>query len=167
MTLGDRIRRRRKELHLSQTELAEKMGYSDRSTIAKIERGTNDLNQSKIQLMAVCLKTTPEYLMGWTNDPYDYDADPDNRFSAIPAPQLEALKKENNNNMRLIWQEWEFHQKWLKWQLSIKKDNVGGEVSQLNQTYLRLAKGAQELGLDDDDVDHILAIYKKNKKKNS
>lgn len=37
---------------------------------------------------------------------------------------------------------------------------------QLKGTYLRLAQGAQELGLDDEDVDAILAIYAKHKQKN-
>lgn len=36
----------------------------------------------------------------------------------------------------------------------------------LEKTYLRLAQGAQELGLDDEDVDNILAIYAKHKQKN-
>lgn len=36
----------------------------------------------------------------------------------------------------------------------------------LEGTYLRLAQGAQELGLDDEDVDNILAIYAKHKQKN-
>lgn len=36
----------------------------------------------------------------------------------------------------------------------------------LGGTYLRLAQRAQELGLDDDDVDQILAIYEKHKKRN-
>lgn len=37
---------------------------------------------------------------------------------------------------------------------------------QLEGTYLRLAQGAQELGLDDEDVDAILAIYTKHKQRN-
>lgn len=34
---------------------------------------------------------------------------------------------------------------------------------ELEGTYLRLAKGAQELGLNDDDVDAILSLYKTHK----
>lgn len=40
------------------------------------------------------------------------------------------------------------------------------EQIQLEGTYLRLAQGAQELGLDDEDVDTILAIYSKHKQRN-
>lgn len=51
-------------------------------------------------------------------------------------------------------------------------DNASNAATEINElkldnTYLRLARGAQELGLDDDDVDAILAIYKKHKQKNS
>lgn len=111
MSLGERIRDRRNTLDMSQSELAERMGYNDRSTIAKIESGKNDLNQSKIKQMAECLQTTPEYLMGWTDDPYDYDKDPDGIFSEIPIAQFEALKDECCDNMRLVWMQWEKMQK--------------------------------------------------------
>ena len=40
-----------------------------------------------------------------------------------------------------------------------------GQV-RLENTYLRLAQGAQELGMDDEDVDAILAIYAKHKQRN-
>ena len=41
------------------------------------------------------------------------------------------------------------------------------EAEQLQGVYLRLAKGAQELGLDDEDVDTILALYRKHKSHNN
>ena len=49
MTLGDKIRIRREEAGLSQDELARRLGYKSRSTIAKLESGVNDLTQSKTQ----------------------------------------------------------------------------------------------------------------------
>ena len=65
MTLYDRIRRRREELEISQDELAKKLGYKSRSTIAKIESGENDITQSKIVAFAKALNVSPAYLMGW------------------------------------------------------------------------------------------------------
>lgn len=59
------IRNRRKELGMSQDELAKKVGYTSRSTIARIENGEIDLPQSKIKAFADALKTTPGELMGW------------------------------------------------------------------------------------------------------
>lgn len=58
------IRNRRKELGMSQEELARKTGYTSRSTIARIENGEIDIPQSKIKAFAEALKTTPSDLMG-------------------------------------------------------------------------------------------------------
>lgn len=63
-SLGENIKNRRIELGLSQEELADKLGYKSRSTIAKIESGINDLTQSKIAAFAKVLNTTRSQLMG-------------------------------------------------------------------------------------------------------
>ena len=63
-----RIKARREELGYSQDELANKMGYRNRSSIHKIETGVNDIPQSKIKEFADALDTIPAYLMGWTDD---------------------------------------------------------------------------------------------------
>lgn len=67
MELYKRIRQRREELGISQEELAKLLGYKSRSTIAKIEKGENDITQSKIIAFAKALKTTPRDLMGWND----------------------------------------------------------------------------------------------------
>jgi len=54
----------REKLGLSQEALAERVGYSDRSSIAKIESGKVDLAQSKISAFAAALHVTPAQLMG-------------------------------------------------------------------------------------------------------
>lgn len=69
VNLYERIKQRRKELHLTQDELAHKLGYTDRSSIAKIEIGKVDLSESKIMAFAKALECTPAYLMGWSNHP--------------------------------------------------------------------------------------------------
>lgn len=65
MSLYSRIRARREELGMSQGELAKRLGYKSRSTIAKIESGENDIPQSKIEAFAEALSVTAAYLMGW------------------------------------------------------------------------------------------------------
>lgn len=67
LELYKRIRRRREELGMSQDELAKKLGYKSRSSINKIEKGENDIPQSKIAAFAEALGTSPEYLMGWND----------------------------------------------------------------------------------------------------
>lgn len=64
MELYQNIRKRRKELRMSQDELARKVGYTDRSSIAKIENGDVDLPQSKIISIARALDVDAGILMG-------------------------------------------------------------------------------------------------------
>lgn len=71
LELYKNIKRRRQQLKMTQTDLALKMGYADKSMIAKIEKGNVDLPQSKILAFANVLETTPSELMGW-----DYEAEP-------------------------------------------------------------------------------------------
>ena len=70
LTLYKNIKKLREELGMSQDELAEKTGYTSRSSIAKIEKGLVDLQQSKIISFANALGVTPSQLMGWDDCSY-------------------------------------------------------------------------------------------------
>ncbi len=64
--LYDNIRKRREELGMSQSKLAELMGYSDKSMISRIESGQVDLPYSKVIEFAKALKIHPvELMVGW------------------------------------------------------------------------------------------------------
>ena len=67
--LYENIKKRRQELEMTQTELALKVGYADKSMIAKIEAGKVNLTQPKIIAFANALCVSPGDLMGW--DPVD------------------------------------------------------------------------------------------------
>lgn len=66
LELYQNIKRIRIEKKMTQEELANKTGYTDRSSIAKIERGDVDLPQSKILLIAKALDVPAGVLMGNT-----------------------------------------------------------------------------------------------------
>lgn len=68
-SIGKQIRKRREELGMTQEELANKLNYKSKTTIAKIENGTNDIAQSKVVEFAKALQTTPAYIMGWSDNP--------------------------------------------------------------------------------------------------
>lgn len=68
LELYKNIKDRRTELKMTQTELAERLGYADKSMISKIEKGEIDLPQSKIIAFAKALRTTPSKLMGWIDE---------------------------------------------------------------------------------------------------
>ena len=65
MTIGKRIKERRKELKMSADELAKRLG-KDRSTIYRYEKGDiENLPLDILEPIAQALETTPQYLMGW------------------------------------------------------------------------------------------------------
>lgn len=67
MHIGDRIKARRMSLGWSQRDLATRMGYKNHSAVARVEAGTVDLPQSKVEQFAQVLGVTPGYLMGWVD----------------------------------------------------------------------------------------------------
>ena len=84
LSLYKNIKAKRQELGLSQEELAKKVGYRDRTSIAKIETGKVDLSQSKIIEFANILGVTPSCLMGW-----DETTDkPKTKVKAVKIPVL-------------------------------------------------------------------------------
>ena len=65
--LGYKVKIKRNNLGLSQEELANRVGYKTKGSIARIEKGERDLPIDKLKLLAKALNTTPEYLVGWDN----------------------------------------------------------------------------------------------------
>ena len=68
MSIGEKIKERRMELRWSQRELSDKIGYSNHSTIARIESGKVDLPQSKVVKFSEVLGVSVGYLMGWEEE---------------------------------------------------------------------------------------------------
>lgn len=65
MNVGDRIKLRRKEIGMSQTDLANKVG-STKQNIYKYENGIiTNIPSDKVEAISAVLCTTPAYLMGW------------------------------------------------------------------------------------------------------
>ena len=68
MEIGEKIKLRRNELGWTQQQLADKMGYTSKSTIARIEKGNNDVAQKNIAKFAEVLNVSIAYLMDWTEE---------------------------------------------------------------------------------------------------
>jgi Predicted transcriptional regulator with C-terminal CBS domains len=93
MTIHEKIKECRLKLGLTQTELAERTGYTDRSSIAKIEAGKVDIPQSKIKLFAQVLRTTPAYLMGYDLVEWRPDVYYDFQHAHSAKERLEIIKQ--------------------------------------------------------------------------
>ena len=68
MTIGERIKLRRIQLGLTQTELAHKMGLTSKTTICKAETANFNPTLDRVREFAAALDVSPSYLMGWTSD---------------------------------------------------------------------------------------------------
>lgn len=64
LKLYSNIKHYRELRKMTQAELAQKIGYANRSAVARIEKGDFDLPQSKIMAIADALDVTPGELMG-------------------------------------------------------------------------------------------------------
>ena len=91
LQLYKNIKNRRIALGLSQDELAQKTGYTSRSSIAKIESGKVDLPQTKIKLFAEALETTQADLMGWDIDNSEASRSLSNIENIIPLPNTKKI----------------------------------------------------------------------------
>lgn len=68
MIVGQRIRERRQALHMSADDLAKRLN-KNRATIYRYEKGEiENLPIDLLEPLAKALDTTPQYLMGWTNE---------------------------------------------------------------------------------------------------
>ena len=73
MTVGERIKKRRLELGLSQDELAARLGLKSKSTVCKMERPGSNPTTETIISYADALGCDPRWLM-WGN-PLDIEED--------------------------------------------------------------------------------------------
>lgn len=62
--IGNRIKTLREKLGLSQEELARRVGYTDRSSVAKVESGDVDIRAGKLKDWAMALGVSVGFLLG-------------------------------------------------------------------------------------------------------
>lgn len=86
MTKGQRIRQKREELNIGQTELAQKVHIS-KQTLYKYENDiVTNIPSNRLEDIATALGTTPDYLMGWE--------DKDTHFTTLQNSPEEKRAKE-------------------------------------------------------------------------
>ncbi|MDY4856301.1 MAG: S24 family peptidase [Candidatus Ventricola sp.] len=73
MTTGERIKKRREAIGMTVDDVAAEIG-KNRATVYRYENGyIGDVPVSVLSRLADILCTTPAYLMGWKDDPEDYE----------------------------------------------------------------------------------------------
>lgn len=74
IAIGNRIKQSRKAMKMTQDDLAERAGYSNRSSIARIETGLADIPGEKLLLLANILNTSVQYLQTGIDFQFDKSA---------------------------------------------------------------------------------------------
>lgn len=101
MTVGQRIKQRRKELGLSADALGIKLG-KDRSTVFRYENGSIEkLPIDILKPIAEALLTTPEALMGWEEDKEKKPTE-DDRLSENVKKLIEFAKTVPDDKVELV-----------------------------------------------------------------
>jgi transcriptional regulator with XRE-family HTH domain len=97
VSIGERIKERRKELGLSAEDLAEKLGKS-RATIYRYE--SDDIENMPISILeplAKALCTNPAFLMGWTGKTLSGGSD-----SGQERNIMQAINELDDSNKKFI-----------------------------------------------------------------
>lgn len=88
-TLGQRIRAARIRMGMTQEELAEAL-FVEKSTISYYENDKKEMRASGLAEIARVLKTTPNYLLGYTEDNNDFLSE---ALSLLEGIKDETVKK--------------------------------------------------------------------------
>lgn len=93
-TVGERIRKRRIELNITQEELAKRLGYKSRASVNNIENGRS-VSQKIVEKFAQELHVTPSFLMGWDDlpDKQDFNGLDPNDINVQDLPKFDKPTK--------------------------------------------------------------------------
>ena len=103
MTIGERIKNRRIQLGLTQTELAHKMGITSKTTICKAETTGFNPTMDRVREFADALNVSPAYLMGWTSDAEESKSIPKKEYYLNDETAEMAQELLDNKDMKLLF----------------------------------------------------------------
>ncbi len=106
--VNNRIKERRLSRSMTLLQVADCLGVKE-ATVQRYESGEiKNIKHNTIVELAKLFGCSPQYLMGWSDDPYDYDSDPEQRMISIDKVKYEQLYKKHNGFIPKMWEEfWE------------------------------------------------------------
>jgi transcriptional regulator with XRE-family HTH domain len=96
--IGSRIRELRQKRKITQSRLADYLGYSGNTKISKLENGTQSLSAAELSIIAKALKTTPNYLLGFETEQKEYTAYRENHTN-----QNVTIRKLTSQTTKFEW----------------------------------------------------------------
>ncbi len=105
MTVGDRIRKKREELGISQTELAEKIGIPKQNLYKYEKNIVTNIPSNKIEEIAHVLNVSESCLMGWDKNLNKENSDllPDILSDTDLLDHIKKLIRLNNEHKHTIY----------------------------------------------------------------
>lgn len=100
----DRLRACAKTAGISLKHLCDVLGER-RTYLSECANRGADLKSGYLEALASELDVSADYLAGETDDPYDYDQDPDARIAGIPSAIFEVLHEKYGDNPSAIWHD--------------------------------------------------------------
>ena len=98
---SQRLKELRKASGLTQIQFAEQFNIA-KGTVGMWETGKREPDFDTIGRIADYFQTTVDYLLGRTDDPYDYENDPDDLLGDIPLDHLHYYQEEGLSDKEII-----------------------------------------------------------------
>ncbi len=92
--IGERVRNRRKELNMTQEDLAKRMGLTSKAAVSDVENSRNNIGLNRIEAYAKALSCSPIDLMGWTI--------PTEGYTDEEGALIEAFRKADDETKRFV-----------------------------------------------------------------
>lgn len=95
------LKQLRKNKGITQADLAQELGLS-KSTISMYEIGAREPDFETLEAFADYFNVDMNYLTGWSDDPYDYENDPNGIFDEMPTAVREHLLEIYNGDLKAV-----------------------------------------------------------------
>lgn len=140
----ERIKTRRRQLGLSYQDLAD-LTHMSKSTLQRYETGAiRNLPLDRLEKLAEALQTSPEWLLGWDEDPFPIDKT-DANFCEIPAFILKACNGDVLRSRRM-----------MTGMVGMAKS---GSIS-TDKCFYKLISELEPFEITNADVDFLVAVFK-------
>lgn len=101
----DKYRKLCKSVGKSPSAVAVEAGIS-KGTVSTWKNLGRTPQTAQLKKLADYFEVSLDYLMDETDDPYDWDADPDARLATVYGPQWDYLMKKHHEDVSAAWEDW-------------------------------------------------------------
>ena len=149
-----RLKKLREEKKMNQREFAADFGVSP-ATVGMWESGAREPRTlEQLQRLADYFETTVDYLLGRTDDPYDYENDPKQLLDDIPLEQLHYYQEEGRSEKVIIKRHLAYQESVANEALNEKRPAFLGEPK-ISDESIMFALWGDTSNITDDDLEDV------------